>query len=226
MAYLQSNEGNSEEIAGVVDGVLHDVSENVSQSSEERNGIRLVNSNPNTTTTATRITPEAVSALFGYFEFCNIPSNQTLPRKNSPGHEELDMIIHNFGLKRTQAASQLKSWKGSTFMIDEHVLTMSSVEIASSISDRLSISLEEIIEMSLDSMLPSKSKKMEMYLRKLTVFLFRVKSNVSGTESESVNSVFTLLKNVLTSYVTIISKNVPKILDMLDRSEFVFVIER
>ena len=70
---------------------------------------------------------------------------------------------------------------------------MSSVEIASSISDRLSISLKEIIEMSLDSMLPSKSKKMnddssgssglalaqssdvmEKYLRELT--FFRLKS--------------------------------------------------
>ena len=86
-------------------------------------------------------------------------------------------------------------------MIDEHVLTMSSVEIASSISDRLSISLEEIIEMFLDSILPSKSKKMnddsscssrlalaqssdvmEKYLRELTVFLFEVDSNESGTE--------------------------------------------
>ena len=66
---------------------------------------------------------------------------------------------------------------------------MSSVEIASSISDRLSILLEEIFEISLDSMLPSKSKKMnddssgssklalaqrsdvmENYLRELTVF--------------------------------------------------------
>ena len=74
-------------------------------------------------------------------------------------------------------------------MIDEHVLTMSSVEIASSISDRSSISLKEIIEMSLDSMLLSKSKKMnddssdssrlalaqsndvmEKYLRELTFF--------------------------------------------------------
>ena len=98
-------------------------------------------------------------------------------------------------------------------MIDEHVLTILSVDIASSISDRLSISLEEIIEMSLDSMLPYKSKKMnddssgssrlalaqssddmEIYLRKLTVFLFRANSNESGTESELVNSVFTLLK--------------------------------
>ena len=74
-------------------------------------------------------------------------------------------------------------------MTDEHVLTMSSVEIASSISDRSTISLKEIIEMSLDSMLLSKSKKMnddssdssrlalaqsndvmEKYLRELTFF--------------------------------------------------------
>ena len=110
MVYLQSNEGSSEEIVGGVDGVLLDVSENVSQSSEEHNGIRLVStddSTPNTIITATRITPKAVSAFFGYFESCNFPSNQTLPRKRSPGHEELDMIIHNFGLKRTQAARQL-----------------------------------------------------------------------------------------------------------------------
>ena len=38
MAYLQSNKGSSEEIAGDVDGILLDVSENVSQFSEERNG--------------------------------------------------------------------------------------------------------------------------------------------------------------------------------------------
>ena len=89
-------------------------------------------------------------------------------------------------------------------MIDEHVLTMSSLEIASSISDILSISLEEMIKMSLDSMLPSKSKKtnddssgssrlalahssdvMERYLRKLTVFLFGINSNEPGTERVS-----------------------------------------
>ena len=109
MAYLQSNEVSSEEIAGVVDGVLHDVSENVSHSSEERNGIRLLNSNPNPTITVTRIKPEAVSTLFGYYEFCNFPSNQKFLRKKSPRYEELDTIIHNFGLKRTQATRQLRS---------------------------------------------------------------------------------------------------------------------
>ena len=102
-AYSQSNEGSSEEIAGIVDGVLLEVSENVSQSSEERNGSRLVNiddSTPNNTILATRITPEAVSALFGYFESRNFPSNQILPRKKNPGHEELDTIIHHFSLKK------------------------------------------------------------------------------------------------------------------------------
>ena len=67
---------------------------------------------------------------------------------------------------------------------------------------------------------------MEKYLRELTVFLFGVNYNESGTESELVNSVFTLLKNVLTSYVTIISENVPKNLGILDRSEFLFVIKQ
>ena len=42
MAYLQSNEGSSEEIAGGVDSVLLDVSKNVSQSSEKHNGIQHV----------------------------------------------------------------------------------------------------------------------------------------------------------------------------------------
>ena len=146
--------------------------------------------------------------MFGHFESRNFPSNQILPQKKNPGHEEIDTIIHNFGLKRTQAVRQLRSWKVTKFMIDEYVLTMSSVEISSSISDRLSISLEEIIEI-----LPSKSKKtnddssgssrlalaqssdeIEMYLRKLTVFLFCANSNESETENELVNSVFTLLK--------------------------------
>ena len=42
MAYLQSNEGSSEVIAGGVDSVLLDVSKNVSQSSGKHNGIQHV----------------------------------------------------------------------------------------------------------------------------------------------------------------------------------------
>ena len=60
----------------------------------------------------------------------------------------------------------------------------------------------------------------------ISTWCIMANSNESGTESELVNSVFTLLKNILTSYVTIISENVPKTLGMLDRSEFLFVIER
>ena len=84
MAYLQSNNESSEELAGAVDGVFPFVSENKSPSSEERNGKRLVTTynSPVSTKIATRITPEAVSALFGYFESRNFPMNQTLPRKN------------------------------------------------------------------------------------------------------------------------------------------------
>ena len=128
-------------------------------------------------------------------------------------------------------------------MIDEHVLIMPTKEIASSISNILSISAEEIIELSLDSILPSKSKKltddisgssrldltqssttMENYLRELSVYLLRISYDGSGTESELMY--FFLLKNVLSSYVTIISENIPKTLDILDRSEFSFIVER
>ena len=48
--------------------------------------------------------------------------NQTLPRKKLPCHQELDMIIHTLGSKKTQAARQLRYWKESKFMINEHVL--------------------------------------------------------------------------------------------------------
>ena len=107
MAYLQSDDESSEEIAGVVDDEFSFVSENESPSSVERNGRRLVTTDESTATTtiATRITPEAVSALFGYFKSRTFPMNQTLPRKNSPYHQELDIIIYSFGLKRTQAVT-------------------------------------------------------------------------------------------------------------------------
>ena len=73
MIYLQSNDESSEELAGVVDGVFTFVSENDSPSSEKSNGRRLATAYDSlaTTTIATRITPETVSALFGYFESRN-----------------------------------------------------------------------------------------------------------------------------------------------------------
>ena len=35
-------------------------------------------------------------ALFDYFDGCDFPINDPLPRHNSPGHEELDSIISRF----------------------------------------------------------------------------------------------------------------------------------
>ena len=130
MNYVQSNDDNSKEIVGVIDVVFSDVSQIESSSTKERNSRRLVirDDSPATTTSATTITPEAVSALFGYFECRNFYMNQTLPRKNSHGYQEIDTIILSFGLKRTQVTRQLRCWKESKFMIDGHVLTMSTEE--------------------------------------------------------------------------------------------------
>ena len=72
----------------------------------------------------------------------------------------MDMIILSFSLKRTQAARQLRFWKESKFMINEFFLTMLNEEIASSILDKLPVSVEEVIELSFDSMFPYKSKKL------------------------------------------------------------------
>ena len=60
--------------------------------------------------------------------------------------------------------------------------------------------------------LAKSSDVMEKYLRELSVYLFGISSDGSGTESELVKSVFLLLKNVLSSYVILRSENVPKIL--------------
>ena len=89
-----------------------------------------------TSTSRRNITVEAKLELVDYFNQCNFPSNQTLPRHNSPGREELDAIIARFGLNRKQAARQLLIWKKSKHKIDGHIFTMSSESIASRISDR------------------------------------------------------------------------------------------
>ena len=87
MNYVQSNDDNSKEIVGVIDVVFSDVSQIESSSTEERNSRRLVirDDSPATTTSATRITPEAISALFGYFGCRIFSMNQTLPLKNHMG---------------------------------------------------------------------------------------------------------------------------------------------
>ena len=46
-----------------------------------------------TSTSRRNITAQTKVELADYFNRCNFPSNQTLPRHNSPGHEELDAII-------------------------------------------------------------------------------------------------------------------------------------
>ena len=83
MVYLQSKNKSSEELAGVLDGGFTFVFENISQSSEERNGRRLITTDdsPATTMIETRITSKLVSALFGYFEYRHFPMNQILPQK-------------------------------------------------------------------------------------------------------------------------------------------------
>ena len=49
---------------------------------------------------AKRISEDAKKALFNYFDGCDFPVNAPLPRHNSPGHTELDLIISPFGLKQ------------------------------------------------------------------------------------------------------------------------------
>ena len=112
-----------------------------------------------TSTSRRNITAEAKLELADYFNRCNFPSNQTLPRHNSPGHEELDAIIARFGLNRKQAARQLLIWKKSKHMIDGHAFTMSSESIASRINDILPLLPEELVHQTIVSMIRSKTKK-------------------------------------------------------------------
>ena len=126
--------------------------------------------------------------LVDYFNQCNFPSNQTLPRHNSPGREELVAIIARFGLNRKQAARQLLIWKKSKHKIDGHIFTMSSESMAFRINDRLHLSPKELVYQYLESMIPSKAKKedsgsckfalvessvkMDAFLRQLSSYLF------------------------------------------------------
>ena len=57
-----------------------------------------------TSTSRRKLTAEAKLELADYFNRCNFSSNQTLPRHNSPGHEDLDAIIARFCLNRRQVA--------------------------------------------------------------------------------------------------------------------------
>jgi len=81
---------------------------------------------PENISTTTRITKEAKTALFLYFNSNNFTVSSKLPRHNSPGHSELDTIISKFNLQRKQAARQLTNWKESKFQIDSNASNLST----------------------------------------------------------------------------------------------------
>ena len=106
---------------------------------------------------AKRISEDAKKALFNYFDGCDFPINDLLPRHNSPGHAELDTIISRFGLQRDQAARQLRKWKESKFHIDANLFTSSPAELAQQIAGRISLSPLEILVTTLEGMIPGDS---------------------------------------------------------------------
>jgi len=62
---------------------------------------------------------DAKKALFHYFNEYNVPINTPLPRHNSPGHTELDLIISRFGFKHI-------TWL-FTFSPGFHYITLNSL---------------------------------------------------------------------------------------------------
>ena len=194
-----------------------------------------------TSTSRRNIIVEAKFELADYFNRCNFPSNQTLSRHNSPGHEELDAIIARFGLNQKQAARQMLIWKKSKHKIDGHVFTMSSESIASRINDRLPLSPEELVHQTIESMIPSKAKKedsglfkfslarssvkMDVFLRQVSSYLF-VDDDIQEQKRDLVNEILSLLCDIIFSYATIISENVQKNLGIIDKTKFLFVVER
>ena len=198
----------------------------------------IVSRAENETSTSTgrrNITTEAKLKLADYFNRCNFPSNKTLPRHNSPGHEELDEIISRFGLTRKQAARQLLSWKAAKYKINDDVFIMSSDSIASRINDRLPLSPDELVHQTLESMIPSKANKeesgsfkfalaqsnkmMDAFLRQLSSYLF-VDDAILEERRGYVNEILRLLRMIISSYASIISENVPKNLGMIDKERF------
>ena len=94
---------------------------------------------------AKRISEDAKKALFNYFDGCDFPINDPLPRHNSPGHAELDTIISQFGLQRDQAARQLRKWKDFKFHIYATLFTSSPAKLAQQIAGKISLSPLEIL---------------------------------------------------------------------------------
>ena len=147
------------------------------------------------------------------------------PHLNSPGHEKLNAIIARFGLKRTQPVRQLLIWKQSKYMIDNHVVTISSENIASRITYRLTISLDEIVHQNPLNMIPfeltkkdsgsckfalsQSSTKMDASLRQLVSYLC-VDNDTQEEKRELINGILRLLNNIISSYISIISVNIPE----------------
>ena len=73
--------------------------------------------------------------------------------------------------------------------------------------------------------LAQSSKKMNAYLRQLSSYLF-VHDAILEQKRGLVNEMLRLLSNIISSYATIISENIPKNLRMIDKTEFLFVVER
>ena len=63
------------------------------------------------------------------------------------------------------------------------------------------------------------------FLRQLASCLF-VGDDIQEQKRGLVNEMLRLLSNIISSYATIISENVPKNLGMIDKREFLFVMER
>ena len=112
---------------------------------------------------------------------------------------------------------------------------MSSESIAFRINNRLLLSPEELVHQTLESMIPTKAKKedsgsckfalvessvkMDAFLRELSSYLF-VDDAIQEQKRGLVNRILRLLVNIISSYTTIVSENVPKNLGMTDKREF------
>ena len=74
---------------------------------------RIWNQISQTKTKAKRITKEAKEKLRQFFEEKGWPRYRTLPKKN--GNSQVDKIINDLGLERSQVARQLAQWKKDTY---------------------------------------------------------------------------------------------------------------
>ena len=102
---------------------------------------------------AKRISEDTKKSLFNYFDGCDFPVNDPLPRHNSQGHNELDSVISRFKLQRDHAARQSRKWKDSKFCIGANLFTSSPTELAQQIAVRISLSPLKILVTTLKGMI-------------------------------------------------------------------------